>query len=222
LERRRLPRLNLGAEQFRLSSNGKVFSVIDLSIDGMALRILDRDDFILFPVASEVAGSVNLKGEKYPVKARVKRVGFDQVGFEFFELDSETRTSLDRFLDPAELGRELKPMPTSEGSAVWYTGSSGTDLLFWRAADGQYRRLSLYVLGTFIQWDRDAGLSTGKAQSSSSPSEVRGVVRFETMLLNPDEVADPGKLKIAKTLILSSNLPQDLKRWCSRQLGGTS
>jgi hypothetical protein len=63
-------------------------------------------------------------------------------------------------------------------------------------------------------------METGQVNSSYEQSEVRGVVRFETLLLKPDGRADRGKLNIAKSLVLSSNLPQDLKKWCVRQLEG--
>jgi hypothetical protein len=218
-ERRRLPRLNLSGEQFRLAQNGKVFSVTDLSTEGMALRILDREDLRLFPVAADIQGTLNLKGSKYPVKAVVRHLGSDLVGCEFAGLDSTVAAALTQFLDPAVLGHELKPIPASDG-ALWYHGPSGTDLLLWRGVDGQYKRLTLYVLGSFVQWENDAGLSTGRAEvSEHDKSEIRGVVRFETMLLDRDSLPDSGKLSVAKTLILSSNLPQDLKKWCVRQLG---
>jgi hypothetical protein len=48
--------------------------------------------------------------------------------------------------------------------------------------------------------------------------EEWGAVQFETIVLDADTQPDPDKLSIAKDLILSSNLPQDLKKWCVRQL----
>lgn len=217
LERRRRPRLNLSAEQFRLNTNGKIFSVADLSSEGMALRVLDRQDFNLFPVASVIEGTLNLKGRKFPVRARIRHLGADLIGSEFEEISAEVRAELMAFLDPEVLGREIRPIPASDPGTLWYHGPSGTDLLFLRGVDGKYRRLTLFVLGNFIQWDEELGLSTGLAQGSDSLSEVRGVVRFETMLLRPDARPDREKLAVAKALILSSNLPQDLKKWCVRQ-----
>lgn len=217
-ERRRLPRISLTGEQFRLNQTGKIFSVTDLSESGMALRILDRSDFLLFPVAAEVEGTLNLKGEKHSVTAKVRHIGPEMVGFEFEKLSPVTQEALNRFLDPAALGRELKPLPSSEGAMLWYHGPSGTDLLLRRGSDGQYHKMTLYVLGSFIQWSQDEGLSTGRAKPSDEQSETRGVLRFETLLLDSDPKVDPGKLKVAKTLILSSNLAEDFKKWCVRKL----
>jgi hypothetical protein len=220
-ERRRVPRLNLTTEQFRLTATGKIFSVADLSTEGMALRVLEPSDLAVFPVAAVVEGTLNLRGDKHAVRARVRHVGRDLVGCQFDGLGGAVTEALRRLLDPTVLGRELKPIPSAEGGALWYHGPTGTDLLLWRGTDGQYRRMALFVLGSYAQWDEASGLSTGRVRSSFEDSEVRGVVRFETLLLDGDSHPDAGKLKVAKTLILSSNLPQDLKKWCARHLEST-
>ena len=213
-----MPRLNLTTEQFRLSQNGKIFSVFDLSLGGMALRVLDRADLTVFTVGARVEGSLNLHREKYHVTARVRHVGTELVGCEFEELDAEVTAVLTQFFDPKALGQELRPIPAAENGALWYHGPSGTDLILWRGVDGQYRRFTLFVLGSYAQWETEVGTTTGRASPSFEKSEVRGVVRFETMLLEPDSRPDAGKLSIAKTLLLSSNLPQDLRGWCVRHL----
>jgi hypothetical protein len=221
-ERRRRPRLRLTSEQFRLSQIAKIFSVVDLSPEGMALRVLDRTDLLVMPVAAEISGVLNMRGHKLSVRAQVRHLGAQVVGCQFLELSAEARQILAEFLDPEAMGRELRPIPASDSGTVWYHGPSGTDVLLSRGADGQYQRLTLYVLGSFIQWDIEAGLSTGIARSSDERSAVRveswGVVQFETMLMDADPRPDAEKLSIAKALLMSSNFPQDLKKWCIRQL----
>jgi len=222
-ERRRLPRLSLTGEQFRLSQNGKVFSVSDLSADGMALRILDREDFRLFPIGAWVEGMINIKREKYPLSGKVRRLGKDVVGCQFESLTEKVKEALAKQLDPEVLGRELKLIPASEAHQLWFHGTSGTDLLLWQGEDGQCNRISLYVLGIYVQWDTENGLSTGRTEAATRESaEVRGALRFETMFLDPDPSPDRSKLHIAKTLILSSNLSQELKNRCIGQIEPTS
>jgi hypothetical protein len=184
----------------------------------MALRILDPVDLALFPVGSHFEGWINLHRTKFQVHAQVMHLGTDLIGCRFEGLEKNVQEALLRLFDPDVMGRELKPIPASEGSSLWYHGTSGTDLLFWRKSDGQYHRLVLYVLGQWIQWDEEEGLRTGLCEHSFEASEVRGVLRFETMLVEPDPAPDAQKLSIAKRVILSSNLPQDLKRWATRQL----
>jgi hypothetical protein len=217
-ERRRLPRLNFSGEQFRLNQNGKIFAVVDLSRQGMALRVIDPEDFRVFSVGAAVQGQLNIGREKFPVNARVRNLRPDSIGCEFEALSDVTEIALKKFLDPDSLGQELRPIPSAGQSTLWYHGPSGTDLLLWRGTDGQYRRLTLYVQGSYIQWEADVGVTTGESSSAKERSEIQGIMRFETMILRADSSADSAKLSIAKTLLLSSNLPQDLKKWCIRQL----
>jgi hypothetical protein len=221
-EKRKKPRIHLSSEQFRIDQTGKLFSVVDLSHDGMAFRILNMADLTMLPVATEVSGILNLKGEKHSVKAQVKHLGPRVVGCQFIDLSASARAAIEKFLNPTELGRELKPIPSSDSGVLWYHGPGGTDLLLSRAMDGRYHRMTLFVLGSYVQWDEETGSTTGCAVSSEDRCDQRneewGVVQFETMVLDPDAQPDPDKLSIAKEVILSSNLPQDLKKWCVRQL----
>jgi hypothetical protein len=216
LQRRRVPRLNLTTEQFRHAQNGRIFSVADLSIDGMALRVLDRNDLALFPVGVRFEGTLNIRRNKFPIKAQVRHLGTEMVGCAFDDLNDKTREIINSFLDPAVLGQELKPIPATDGVALWYHGPSGTDLLLWRSADGQYVRMMLFVLGSYAQWDVSGGVVTGRLSASFERSEIRGVIRLETMLLQPDEKPDADKLNVARVLLLHSPLPEDLKGWCAR------
>lgn len=188
----------------------------------MAIRVIDQEDLLLFPVGTEAAGILKLRGERCQVNTRVRNLRGDVVGLEFSNLSAESLALLRRSLDPEILGQEMKPIPPSEPGAIWYHGSSGTDLLFKRAKDGRYTTLALFLLGFYVQWEEATGTATGRCSHSGDPEETRGIVRFETLLLNPDPAPDPAKLDIAKALILSSNLPQDLKAWCVRKLQSAS
>lgn len=212
-ERRRVPRLNLSTEQFRHRANGKVFPVSDLSHTGMALRIIDANDLVLFPVGARFSGALNLKRVKHEVSARVCHVGKDLIGCEFENLSREASGALNEMLDPEALGRELRPIPASEPGMQWFRGVSGTHLMVWRGDDNAPRRFLLLVLGSFVQWETDEGVSTGRADHGFEMSEVQGALRFETLRLERDADLDKGKLSVAKTLIMSSNLPKDLKSW---------
>lgn len=218
-ERRRMPRLQLAAEQFRDSRNGKIYSVADLSRSGLALRVLDEGDLALFPVASVFSGSLNLRREKHPVRVRVCNVARGRVGCEFLEVEGPVAKALEAYLEPSVLGHELRPLPSSERGTIWYHGPSGTDLILWRGSAGRFRRLALVVLGLWVHWDEETGLCTGAVRETRDDGETRGVIRFETLIVDRDERPDGGKLHVAKTVLLSSNLPEDLKRWSAVQLG---
>lgn len=215
-ERRRLPRLSLTTEQFKLDQNGRIFPIADLSSKGMAIRVIETSDFRYFPVGSKFKGTLNLRREKFRVSAQVRHLGNEMVGCEFFELEEKSATAIAEFLDPIALAKELRPIPATDGVALWYHGPSGTDFLLWRASDGKYTRMTLFLLGTFVQWEEDKGLTTGRLAPSTEQSEVRGVIRLETMLLENDRTPDVNKVSLARTLIHESSITADLKSWCVR------
>ncbi len=218
-ERRKMPRMALAYEQFRLADGGRLFPVADLSEGGMALRVIDREDLALLPVGRHVEGVLSLRGERFNVRAQVRHLRGDQVGFRFEELTPEASKKIRAFLDPVFLGHELRPMPPTDSSALWYHGPSGTDLVLWRGADGQFHRIVLCVLGSILQWEEGSGLVTGSTDATrSEAAEDRGYVRFETLVFQPDPTPDATKLSVAKTLLVSSNLSEDLKKWCLRRI----
>lgn len=216
-ERRRRPRLNLSTEQFRLLGDDKTYAVTDVSETGMALRIIDPEDFFKFTLTTLVSGTLSVHREKIELQARVKRVGAGQIGLEFHEMKAAVRTKLLKHLDPAVLGAELRPIP-ADGDTLWFHASSGTDLIVTRQASDGYKRLVIYILGSFILWEEERGLLTGRLGASQLADEVRGILRFEMLALEEDPKPDQAKLRIAKTLVMSSNLPLELKTWCSHQL----
>lgn len=229
-ERRKIFRLNLSSEQFRLAANGKIFPVSDLSAGGLALRILDPADLLHFQVGADLDGLINLRRLKYVVHGKVRSIGRDRVGCEFLNLPEETQAALRAYLDPVHLGQELKLVPAESGQLCYY-GPSGTHLFLWQdlpatadalaypgPAGTPLSRWALFMLGSFVQWDAVTGLTTGKVNSSYEASENRGVLRFETFLLSADAKPDPGLVAVAKTLILSSNLPKELGDQCGKQL----
>jgi hypothetical protein len=217
-ERRSLPRLCLASEQFRLNSHDRLFSVSDLSENGLGLDLIDPQDLKYFVIGAHLKGLLNLRRAKLEVTLKVCNLFDDRVGCEFYALEAAAKTTLLEFLDPSALGAALKPMPLGEFFSLWYHGPSRTDLMFRRLSDGRFRKLSLYVLGVFVQWDEQEGLVTGTTQPALSKNEVRGILRIETLWIYLDALADSAKLSIAKKVILSSNLPKDLKHWSLRQL----
>jgi len=220
-ERRCLPRVCLTREQFRLTQTGKIFSVTDLSQNGIGFWLSDSKDLVLFILGSTLEGTLNLHRQKHSIQIKVKNLSQQRVGAVFENLSLETKKAIEQFLSPNVLGAELKPMPSYELSTLWYHGPSGTDLILHRSADGQIERITLYVFGSYVQWDHHQGVCSGRVMLSHHRSEVRGMMRFETLLLFQDGTLDGSKLEIAKTVILSSNLPQDLKSRCVRKLKPT-
>lgn len=220
-EKRLLPRLTVSHEVFRHAATGKFFAVADLSLRGMAIRVTEREDFFPFMVGAEVQGTLNVRREKFGVSGTVRHLGRDLVGIEFGPLPASVEHALAGYLDPATLGAELRAVPTGD-SSLFYASTSGTEILFARGEDGRCVRLTVMILGSLIQWDASTGLRTGLVKNSYEESLVTGVTRLDTLLFQEDPAIDPQKSDLAKRLVSSSNLPEDLKKFCLRRLEGAS
>ena len=213
LERRLLPRVTVGSEQFKLAANGELFSMIDLSETGLALWIPDPASFKYFVVGFTLSGWIKLRHQKFAVELKVQNRGQDRVGCEFHNPSAELTASLRQFVDPVFLGGGLKPIPAPGRNTLWYFGPSGTQLGFRRHREGQFDQMSLYFLQSFVQWESGLGMISGKVLASDFRSEIQGVFRLDTLFLEPDSSIDHEKLEIAKKIILSSHLPEELKGW---------
>mgnify|MGYP001570911933 CR=1 FL=1 len=216
VERRRVPRVNLSHEQFRLASNGQLFWVTDLSLGGFGIRISEQQDLILFSLGKAVTGILNLHGEKLALEARVQHLARGFAGLEFQNLSGSSRVAIERFLDPSNLAQELQRMPAPEEALSWFHGPSGTDVLVWsHREDGSFERALVMLRGHYVEWEAGtpAQIATGTFAHSQDAPDVRGLMRIETLLFQRDG-ASPGAEKkiIAKKFLLSSNLPESLKK----------
>lgn len=217
-ERRRLPRVSLSSEQFRLISNGKIFAVTDLSSGGMALRLLTLEDRVLFPVGAVVEGWLNLNRCKYRVGATVRNIRGDHVGFEFVNLSSEIREQLSRWLDPAELGQSLRMIPMPLGfdgglsQWLWFHGRAGTEILAF-LPEGQLQKLIVVLWGErYVEWSETA-IFTGRIRFADERGGDTGVLRVAPEWFEADLSLDPEKLNLAKLLVSHSKVPQSWKNW---------
>jgi hypothetical protein len=200
-------------EVFRLRSNGKLFFVSDLSVEGMGIRLNEEADLISFSIGHTIEGELKLKGHSLFVSGQVRRVGRSRVGIHWENLEALTRQELIQFLDPKILGESLKLTPAPEGVDLWYHGHLGVDLWIWGVRDESHWERALMVLhGTYLEW-QDDHLQGGTMNWSRELSEERGAVQLENLLLTPDAGAlENTQLRVAKELLLCSKLPENLKK----------
>jgi hypothetical protein len=221
-ERRQVPRLTFTHQLFRLGSTGKVFGVADLSTGGMSLRLIDPNDLLHFTVGREIEGQLQLwRPAKWPVKARVVSIRGELVGLEFKALASETSRTLSKFLDPALRAATMKRMPVSNDRLHWYHGEGGLDLYVW-FSERDSSHASRFCLMTGVASGAvvigegaspsSIVLRTGKTGDASAAPIQHGVVQDETQGLKLDVEPDAEKLGIAKSVILSSNMTESLKK----------
>jgi hypothetical protein len=220
-EKRLLPRLTVSHEVYRDSRSGKFFAVADLTRRGMAIRVIDRADFFHFMIGADIEGILNIRREKFQVAGKVRHLGKDLVGIEFTPLPASVEHALASYLDPVILGQDLRAVPTGDDSML-YASTSGTEVLFVRDRAGRCIRLTVMILGSLVQWEQSNGLRTGTIRNSYEESLNTGVTRLDTMLFDEDRSIDPQKLNLAKQLISSSNLSEEMKKFCLIRFEGAS
>jgi hypothetical protein len=217
MDRRRLLRFALAREQFRIKDTGKIFSVIDLSSDGFSVRLIDKEDGILFSVGRWIEGMLNLEGEKFNIRAQVKNIRADVVGCEFSkDLPDLSYSALQEYISPAKIGADLKKSPTSpQHNLIWLHGRCGTELFVWveQKKSEQPLRWILFIAGEFVEWVKDPShlFTTGRTEFSKDAAQVQGVLRLDTALLIKDPKPNAGRLAVAKQVVLGCNSLSELK-----------
>jgi len=212
-ERRLVPRLSLSTEQFRLGLNGKLFGVADLSRTGMALRLLNEEDRLLFPIGAQLEGTLNVNRTKFKLSAQVRNIRGDHVGCQFIQMAAELEQELRQWLDPQMLGSTLRPMPSGAVTdSVWYNGRSGTEVIAWPDENGGLRKVLVILWGReFVEWTVSQGVRTGEVKFGRERDSVQGVLRWAPEWLITDASPESGKLNLAKTLLLSAKIPEEWK-----------
>ncbi len=209
-ERRRLPRILLTDEQFRLEApGGKVFGVLDCSEEGFSVRLIDSSDLLLFTLGSTVKGILKLGEERVRVSARVKGLGLDRAGLQFFECEPAALQKVGNYTDPARLGKALELRPHPDPKLQWYAGPSGASVLAW-----PNERILVVVHGAYVQIRMPAGTGVETGLVGDILHRVRGgnILREEWAELKADSKQDPEKLEMARLLVSGSIIPAPLQK----------
>jgi hypothetical protein len=194
----------------------------------MAIRLLDLEERVFFPLGTKIEGWLNLDRRKHLVLASVRNIRGDHIGCEFEGLDPTIQEHLNRSLSPSELGQTLRLIPTpvglSGGSSgendwIWFHGRSGTEVLVKTTplVTGQNsvgaERIVVVLWGKhYAEWDSRHGVSTGSVRLVDAQDSVQGVFRLAPEWFSPDSALDPLKLDLAKNLVQNSKLPESWKK----------
>lgn len=217
LERRRVPRISLGTEQFKMAASGRLYTVADLSAHGLALWAPDPAEFTEYAVGMTLEGVLKVGGGKFPVRIKIRNRTKQRLGCEWLAPATDLLEAVQRCFDPEILGKSLKPIPSPERNFLWYFGLSGTHLSLRRLNDGQFDLLSLCFHDAYVQWTAQSGVQSGTVVVADFPEETQGIFRVDTLFFKPDSSMDKKKLEIARKVISSSPLPEEVKGWGVRQ-----
>src|SRR5581483_5176684 len=100
-EKRRAPRRDMEDQSVEFVVQDGSFSVVDLSSNGIGIRLEDPSDLLSFAVGAKVSGSLRLSGKLIPFRAVVKHQRVGIVGCEFIDPSNELETEVGKLLDPA-------------------------------------------------------------------------------------------------------------------------
>ena len=211
-EKRKLPRFHITPCQFHDVELNKNFSVQDVSLGGLSLRLVDRAGLPLFAVATEHRGILKLEGYKLPCHFQVRYIRGSLIGGEWVNLDEALKNHLVQISHPQHLGLNLKAyeLPDSAGT-IWYHNPIGVDLLLY-LTDSKISRWTLYIHHNFISWEQDTALRTGRALAEDEEGYAHGIVRVETRLIDYDPQVDHRLVETAVELIKNTPIKEESTR----------
>ena len=204
-EKRRLPRFHITPCQFHDAQLNKNFSVQDISNGGLSIRLIDRSDLAAFAVGTEHKGVVKVEGLKTEAQFKVRYIRGTLIGGEWLSASRVLIEHLEEISQPDALGKHLRKYELPElAGTIWYHNPVGVDLLFYQAEDAVLR-WTLYIHQSFVQWEPDTGVRTGRAVAEDEEGYAHGIVQLETRLIEYDEHVD--RRLIESALELMQNAP---------------
>jgi hypothetical protein len=226
-EKRKLPRFHITPCQFHDEKLNKNFSVQDISLGGLAIRLVDRTHLPDFAIGTEHQGLVKVEGLKTSAKFIVRFIRGTLIGTEWTELTEILHQHLDDLSRPDHLGEHLKAYDLPDlANTVWYHNPVGVDLLYYQSsAEGAsshgISRWTLFIHHSFVQWEIEDGVKTGQTVAEDEEGYAHGIVRLETRLIDYDAMPDRRLIETAIELIEHAAISQiELKKLTLNQLRG--
>ncbi len=147
---------------------GKSFAVVDLSHNGVAIERFEISEAELpDPLRPEpmVLNCGMLK--PFSVQVAIARQSEQVLAFEFSEVSTDGRLTIDRFLDPKMIGLNMRAVDRSffspgETFSLWFCGPRDTNFFLWMSASKLDRAI----------------IQLGDEQFTLAPSPGHGGVRF--------------------------------------------
>ncbi len=211
-EKRKLPRFHITPCQFHDQQLNKNFSVQDVSMGGLAIRLIDKKDLPLFAVTSEHQGILKLEGSKLSAQFQVRYIRGSLIGGEWINLEETLKDHLTHISHPQSLGQSLRAYDLPDtADTIWYHNPIGVDLLLY-LSDSKISRWTLYIHQNFISWEQDAAVRTGCALAEDEDGYAQGIVRVETRLIDYDAQADRRLIETAVELIKCAPIKEESTR----------
>lgn len=215
MERRRHPRFLLTREQFREVRTGRTFTVYDLSMSGLSIKVDEK----YWEPGAIVPGILNLHPDSIEITPRLVAYYGDRAALKCEAVSTYSRSVLLRALSPKRLGLSLQLVRESLPLAdYWYHGACNTDLLLRLNEKGDVGKVEVFFSNYYWSWTEHSGkVSTGVCQSFGRERRedlllVEEPVKLDQIDLLLDGRADAEKTQWAKGILEAAPIEPRLKQ----------
>ena len=226
LDQRKLPRFHITPCQFHDAKLNKNFSVQDISLGGLSLRLMDRGEIPEFAVGTIHKGTIKVEGLKTDAEFTVRYLRGTLIGAEWLNLSKTLESHLDQISRPQVLGDHLKPYDLPAiANTLWFHNPVGVDLLVYQGEGASVmphlmRRWTLYLHQSFILWEDGVGVRTGRALAEDDEGYAHGIVRIETRYIEYTDQVDRRLLESALGVIEHTEMQTEIKTGIINHLKG--
>ncbi len=219
IEKRKHPRFLLTHEQFKETKTGRIYTVFDLSLNGLAVKVEDRP----WKEGAVIQGILNLNPESIEITPRLLGYYGDRAALKLEALSTYSRSVLAKALSPKRLGSSLKlireKLPLAD---YWFHGVCNTDLLVRLGQAGEVNKVDLFFANFYFGW-KQANTTTGICHSFGADKRepifiADEPVKMESIEINHDHTIDQQKFDWAVQILESAIIDSKLKNKILQQL----
>lgn len=219
IEKRKHPRFLLTHEQFRETKSGKIYTVFDLSLNGLAIKVEDRP----WKEGSIIQGILNLNPESIEITPRLLGYYGDRAALKLEALSTYSKGVLSKALSPKRLGSSLKlireKLPLAD---FWFHGVCNTDLLIRLGEAGEINKIDLFFANFYYGWmqkNATTGICHSFGPDKREPAFLADEpVQMESIEIDHDRSVDQQKLEWALQILEASGIDSKLKNKIINQI----
>lgn len=209
-EKRILPRFPFCYLTFKSDDTSRVYEIKDISHTGMQISL--KNDEEGFKEDSILKGHIHWLGKNLDISGTVKWHTQNRLGVEFAK-KRDVLEKIQTFLQMDEMVKRLKPLHKVEGGLeiparlkYWLRSDGPVEVFVWQHGDGEIAKCQILFLETFVEWEDNVGLKTGRILSKRNVDSP--LLTEDEWVFQIDQNLDAHKLERVKALL--SHIGEDL------------
>lgn len=222
-EKRILPRFPFCYLTFKSDDNSRVYEIKDISHTGMQISLKADEDG--FKEDTVLKGHIHWLGKNLDISGIVKWHTQNRLGVEFAK-KRDVLEKVQNFLQMDEMVKRLKPLHKVEGGLeiparlkYWLRSDGPVEVFVWQHGDGEIAKCQILFLETFVEWEDNVGLKTGRILSKRNVDSP--LLTEDEWVFHIDQDVDAQKLERVKTLLTHIGedlLPREVTSFLVRQI----